>query len=99
MKKEKEKKATATIGRQVVEGYVDRKGHEVISSTSVGRTIFFLGFSTLLENSFIIQVGLSFLAVFMTVPSFVSAHTFCASRDSRVSCGWRLLIQGYFCAV
>ena len=26
-------------------------------------------------------------------------HTFCASRDTRVSCGWCLLIQGYVCAV
>ena len=34
-----------------------------------------------------------------TVPSFVTAHTFCASRDSWVFCGWCLLIQGYFCAV
>ena len=34
-----------------------------------------------------------------TVPTFVTAHTFCASRDTRVSCGWCLVIQGYFCAV
>ena len=34
-----------------------------------------------------------------TVPTFVTAHTFCASRDTRVSYGWWLLIQGYFCAV
>ena len=34
-----------------------------------------------------------------TVPTFVTAHTFCASRDTRVSYGWCLLIQGYFCAV
>ena len=34
-----------------------------------------------------------------TVPTFVTAHTFCASRDARVSYGWCLLIQGYFCAV
>ena len=31
-----------------------------------------------------------------TVPTFVTAHTFCASRDTRVSYRWRLLIQGYF---
>ena len=31
-----------------------------------------------------------------TVPTFVTAHTFCASEDTRVSCGWCLLIQGYF---
>ena len=34
-----------------------------------------------------------------TVPSFVTAHTFCASADTRVSYGLCLLIQGYFCAV
>ena len=34
-----------------------------------------------------------------TVPTFVTAHTFCASRDTRVSYGWCQLIQGYFCAV
>ena len=34
-----------------------------------------------------------------TVPTIVTAHTFCASRDTRVSYGWCLLIQGYFCAV
>ena len=33
------------------------------------------------------------------VPTFVTAHTFCASRDTRVSYGWCLLIQGYFFAV
>ena len=35
-----------------------------------------------------------------TVPTFVTAHTFCASQeDTRVSCGWCLLIQRNFCAV
>ena len=34
-----------------------------------------------------------------TVPTFATAHTFCASRDTQVSYGWCLLIQGYFCAV
>ena len=34
-----------------------------------------------------------------TVPIFVTARTFCVSRDTRVSYGWCLLIQGYFCAV
>ena len=34
-----------------------------------------------------------------TVPTFVTAHAFCASRDTQVSYGWCLLIQGYFCAV
>ena len=34
-----------------------------------------------------------------TVPTIVTAHTFCASRDTRVSYGWCLLIQEYFCAV
>ena len=31
-------------------------------------------------------------------PLFVTAHTFCATRDTRVSYGWCLPIQGYFCA-
>ena len=39
------------------------------------------------------------VAVLRTVPTFVSAHTFCASRDTRVSFGWCLPIQRYFCAV
>ena len=30
---------------------------------------------------------------------FVTAYTFCASRVTRVSYWWCLLIQGYFCAV
>ena len=33
-----------------------------------------------------------------TVPT-VTAHTLCASRDTRVSYGWCLLIQEYFWAV
>ena len=33
------------------------------------------------------------------MPTLVTAHTFCASRDSRVPCGWCLLTQGYFYAV
>ena len=32
-----------------------------------------------------------------TVPTFVTAHTFCASQDTRVLYGLCLLIQGYFC--
>ena len=31
-----------------------------------------------------------------TVPTIVTAHTFCTSRDTRVSYGWCLLFQGYF---
>ena len=27
------------------------------------------------------------------------AHMFCAPRNTRISYGWCLLIQGYFCAV
>ena len=38
-------------------------------------------------------------SVLRTVPTIVTAHTFCTSRDTRVSYGWCLLIQGYFCAV
>ena len=34
-----------------------------------------------------------------TVPTIVTAHTFCASQDTRVSYGWCLLIQEYCCAV
>ena len=34
-----------------------------------------------------------------TVPTFVTAQKFCASRDTLVSYGWCLLIQEYFCAV
>ena len=37
--------------------------------------------------------------VLTTVPTIVIAHTFWASRDTRISFGWCLLIQGYFCAV
>ena len=33
------------------------------------------------------------------VPTIVTAHTFCVSRDTRVSYGWCLLIQEFFCAV
>ena len=29
------------------------------------------------------------------LPTFVTAHTYCASRNTGVSCGWCLLIQGY----
>ena len=43
----------------------------------------------------------SFLLRFLlrTVPTIVNAHTFCASRDTRDSYRWCLLIQEYFCAV
>ena len=34
-----------------------------------------------------------------TVPTIVIAHTVCASRGTRISYGWCLLTQGYFCAV
>ena len=34
-----------------------------------------------------------------TVPTIVTAHTFCASPDTRISHRQCLLIQGYFCAV
>ena len=33
-----------------------------------------------------------------TVPTFVTAYTFCASGDTWVSYGWCLPIHGYFCA-
>ena len=44
----------------------------------------------------------AFSVLLRTVPTIVIAHTFCASQDTRISCGWcllRLLIQRYFCAV
>ena len=34
-----------------------------------------------------------------TVPTIVTAHTFCASPDTRISYRQCLLIQGSFCAV
>ena len=34
-----------------------------------------------------------------TVPTVVTVDKFCASQDTRVSCGWCLLMQGYFCVV
>ena len=43
-----------------------------------------------------ITCPLATVTLLRTVPTFVTAHTFCASRDSRVSYGWCLLIQGYF---
>ena len=33
------------------------------------------------------------------VPTFVTAHMFCTSRDTPFSYGQCLLIQGYFCVV
>ena len=33
------------------------------------------------------------------MPTIVIAKTFCASRDTRISYRWCLLIQGYCCAV
>ena len=35
-------------------------------------------------------------APFRMAPTFVTAHTFCVSRDTRISYGWCLLIQGLF---
>ena len=40
-----------------------------------------------------------FPALLRKVPTIVTAHTFCASRDTRVSCGWCPVTQEYFCAV
>ena len=37
--------------------------------------------------------------VLRTVATIVIAHTFCPSRDTRISYRRSLLIQGYFCAV
>ena len=41
----------------------------------------------------------TFFASELSVTTIVTAHTFCASRDTRISYCWCLLIQGYFCAV
>ena len=45
------------------------------------------------------QAYLCHVTVLRTVPTIVTAHTFCTFRDTRVSYGWCLLIKGYFCAV
>ena len=37
--------------------------------------------------------------ILRAVPTIVIAHTFCASRDTRISCGWCLLRLGFFRAV
>ena len=42
---------------------------------------------------------LYFLTQLRTVPTIVIAHTFCASRDTRIFYRRCLLIQEYFCAV
>ena len=39
------------------------------------------------------------MLILRTVPTIVTAHTFCASGDTRVSYGWCLLIHEYVCAV
>ena len=51
------------------------------------------------EHTLVKIAGQDFVKKLRTVPTFVTAHTFCASRDTRVSYGWCLLIQGYFGAV
>ena len=62
-----------------------KKGQsEVTSFMSIMLFSFAFGFATL------------FLRTVLTI---VIAHTFCASRDTRIFYGWYLLIQGYFCAV
>ena len=33
------------------------------------------------------------------VPTIVIAHRFCVFRDTQLSYGWCLLMQGYFCMV
>ena len=42
---------------------------------------------------------MTLVSIEKAVPTIVTAHRSCASRDTRVSYGWWLLIQGYFCAV
>ena len=46
-----------------------------------------------------IKIALASSTDLRTVPTIVIAHTFCASRDTRISHGSCVLIQGYFCAV
>ena len=45
------------------------------------------------------EVSSTILSDLRTVPTIVTAHTFCASPDTRISYRQCLLIQGYFCAV
>ena len=52
-----------------------------------------------LKRMLAVLVLLWLLVSLRAVPTIVTAHTFCASRDTRVSYGWCLLIQKYFCAV
>ena len=59
------------------------------SITSVKKEIVICLFSSSLPIQLILR----------TVPTIVTAHTFCVSRDTRVFYEWCLLIQGYFCAV
>ena len=60
-----------------------------------------VGFLLNKEKSILIpSYELTFLGfVLRTAPTIVTAHTFCASRDTRFSYGRCLLIQEYFCAV
>ena len=53
----------------------------------------------LLTNLTLKQARLVREGGFRMVPTFVTAHTFCASRDTRITYGWCPLVQGYFCAV
>ena len=47
----------------------------------------------------LMYLKLDYLRHLRTVPTIVTAHTFCASPDTRISYRQCLLIQGYFCTV
>ena len=49
------------------------------------------------RNKFEYLFSIIFETYLRTVPTIVITHTFCASRDTLISYGWCLLIQGYFC--
>ena len=49
------------------------------------------------RNKFEYLFSIIFETYLRTVPTIVITHTFCLSRDTWISYGWCLLIQGYFC--
>ena len=62
----------------------------------------YVGSVTIQHHGILLKV-LSYVALrawfLRTVPTIVTAHTFCASPYTRISYRQCLLIQGYFCAV
>ena len=41
----------------------------------------------------LVSFALVILALLRTVPTIVIAHTFCASRDARISYGWYIFVE------